>query len=138
MASINRVFILGNVGNVEVKEFGEGKFLVQVSVATTSGYKKKGSEDFVNTTEWHKCIFAIPSLADRAKTIKKGDQIEVSGSIRTNKWKDTDGNERSMKEISATHYSTHKKAANNEGGSTEGQYGTESLSSVANDDLPFA
>lgn len=121
MASINRVFILGNVGNVEVKEFGEGKSLVQVSVATTSGYKKKDSTEYVNTTEWHKCIFAIPNLAERAKTIKTGDQIEVSGSIRTNKWIDKEGNERSMKEISATHYSTHKKAANNDEPVHEGE-----------------
>lgn len=132
MGSINRIFILGNVGSVEVKEFGEGKSLVQVSVATTSGYKKKDGS-YENTTEWHRCIFAIPSLAERAKTIQKGDQIEVSGSIRTNKWTDKDGKEQFMKEISATHYSTHKKAASGSGEEGSG----DAPSHTVDDDLPF-
>ena len=109
MASINSVLLLGNVGSVEVKEFGDNKFLVQVSVATSSGYKKKDGT-YENTTEWHRCIFAIPSLAERAKGISTGDAIEVRGSIRTNKWTNKEGEEQSTKEISATYYSTHKKA----------------------------
>ena len=134
MASINRVFILGNVGSVEVKEFGEGKSLVQVSVATTSGYKKKDGS-YENTTEWHRCIFAIPSLAERAKTIQKGDQIEVSGSIRTNKWTDKEGNEKQIKEISATHYSTHKKAST--GGDSSSHENQTGGAPSQDDDLPF-
>ena len=35
MSTINRVTLLGNVGNVEVKEFDKGRKLVQVSLATS-------------------------------------------------------------------------------------------------------
>jgi single-strand DNA-binding protein len=135
MGSINRVFLLGNVGSVEVKEFGEGKCLVQVSVATTSGYKKKDG-DYENTTEWHKCIFAIPSLAERAKNIKKGDTIEVSGAIRTNKWTDKEGNEQSYREIAAVHYSTHKKATTGDSG-PQSIGGLNTAPAGKDDDLPF-
>jgi single-strand DNA-binding protein len=132
MSSINSVLLLGNVGSVEVKEFGEGKCLVQVSVATQSGYKKKDG-DWENKTEWHRCIFAIPSLAERAKTIGKGDTIEVRGSINTNKWTDKDGNERSMKEIAVTSYTTHKRAAKAEGQPEMAG----APASQDDDDLPF-
>lgn len=133
MSSINSVLLLGNVGSVEVKEFGEGKCLVQVSVATQSGYKKKDG-DWENKTEWHRCIFAIPSLAERAKTIGKGDQIEVRGSINTNKWTDKDGNERSIKEIAVTSYTTHKRASKSE----DGQPQLDMASAGGDDDdLPF-
>ena len=127
MASMNKVILIGNVGSVEVKEFGEGKFLVQISVATSSGYKKKDGE-YENITEWHRCIFAIPALAERAKT------IQVEGSIRTNKWTDKEsGDDRSSKEISATFYSTFRKAKKDEGQPQPEQAGQTS----GGGDLPF-
>ena len=73
MSTINKVILLGNVGSVDVKEFEGGKKLVQVSVATSESYKK--GDEYVNKTEWHRCIFAIPNLADRAVNIKKGDKM---------------------------------------------------------------
>ena len=66
MASVNKVILLGSVGSVEVKEK-----LVQISLATSSGYKKKDSDEWVNKTEWHRLIFAIPNLVERAKFIGK-------------------------------------------------------------------
>ena len=55
MSTINRVTLLGNVGNVEVKEFGEGRKLVQLSLATSESYKK--GDEWIDKTEWHRCIF---------------------------------------------------------------------------------
>jgi single-strand DNA-binding protein len=133
MASINSVLLLGNVGSVEVKEFDNGKSLVQISVATTSGYKKKDGE-YENITEWHRCILAIPSMVERAKNIQVGDVIEVRGSIRTNKWTDKEGKDQFMKEISVTFYSTHKKAKAADGAPAP-QGGGEAPQ--GGDDLPF-
>lgn len=140
MGSINSVILLGNVGNVEVKEYqknGETKPLVQLSVATSDGYKDKDGE-WQDRTEWHRCIFAIPALAERAKSIGKGDQIEVRGSIKTNKWTDKDGNDQSIKEIAVVSYTTHKRAKTEEGQAPEGQPTPASPASVGgDDDLPF-
>ena len=129
------VLLVGNVGTVEVKEYGEGKSLVQVSLATQSGYKK--GNDWVNETEWHKCIFAIPSLAERAKNISKGDTIEVRGSIKTNKWTNKDGEERSYKEIAVTSYTTHRKAKKDEDGIPSPAPQQTATSGGDDDDLPF-
>ena len=143
MSSLNKVILIGNVGNIEVKEYergGEKKPLVQVSLATSDGYKDKNG-DWQNQTEWHKCVFAIPSLAERAKSIQKGDTIEVEGSIKTNKWTDKEGNENSYKEIAVVSYKTWRKAKNDapSGGSSEPANAPKppSMPMGDDDDLPF-
>jgi single-strand DNA-binding protein len=134
MATINRVTLLGNVGSVEVKEFGEGRKLVQVSLATSDGYKKDG--EWVNKTEWHKLVFAIPSLADRAESIQKGDVIYTEGSISTNSWTTKEGEKKEYKEIACTMF---KKMSNSK--SSEKEYNqpktTVTQKAEVNDDLPF-
>jgi single-strand DNA-binding protein len=143
MSSLNKVTLIGNVGNIEIKEYekgGEKKPLVQVSLATSDGYKDKSGE-WKNITEWHKCVFAIPSLAERAKAINKGDTIMVEGSIKTNKWTDNDGNEKSYKEIAVVSYKTWRKAKKEDGGSDDqsASYGESPAPSGGEDgdDLPF-
>ena len=111
MSTINRVTLLGNVGSVEVKEFDNGRKLVQVSVATSESYKK--GEEWVDKTEWHRCIFGIPNLAERATKIQKGDKLYIEGAIQTNAWKDKEGNDRSIKEINCTMFRTFLKNKNN-------------------------
>ena len=108
MSSVNKVTLLGNVGNIEVKSFDNGKKLVQLSLATSDGYKK--NDEWVEKTEWHRCIFAIPALADRAASIQKGDKIYVEGSISTNAWTTKDGEKKEIKEISCTMFKTFSRA----------------------------
>ena len=95
----------------EVKEFDNGRKLVQVSLATSESYKK--GEEWVDKTEWHKCIFGIPNLAERATKVQKGDKLYIEGAIQTNAWKDKDGNDRSIKEINCTMFRTFLKNKNN-------------------------
>jgi single-strand DNA-binding protein len=137
---MNKVILVGNVGNIEVKEYekdGEKKPLVQVSLATSDGYKDKKGE-WQNVTEWHKCVFAIPSLAERAKSIQKGDTIGIEGSIKTNKWTDKEGNEKSYKEISVVSYKTWRKAKTDASPSSEAAPEPAPASSGGgDDDLPF-
>jgi single-strand DNA-binding protein len=108
MSSVNKVVLLGNVGGVEVKSFENGKKLVQLSLATSDGYKK--GDKWEEKTEWHRCIFAIPALAERAASIQKGDKIYVEGSINTNSWTTKDGEKKEIKEISCTMFKTFVKA----------------------------
>jgi len=106
--NINKVILAGRVGTVEVKEFATGKIIVQISLATTDGYKK--NDEWVNTTEWHRLIFAMPNLAEKAKGIGKGDVIYVEGSINTNEWTTKEGEKKQIKEISCTSFKTFAKA----------------------------
>jgi len=136
--NINKVILAGRVGTVEVKEFETGRTVVQVSLATTDGYKKK--DEWVNTTEWHRLIFAIPSLAERAKAIGKGDVIYVEGSINTNEWTTKEGEKKQIKEISCTSFKTFAKAKGepkefNQPKTTVSQ--SISKPAVEDDDIPF-
>jgi single-strand DNA-binding protein len=135
MSSLNKVMLLGNVGNVEVKDLEGGRKLVQLSLATSDGYKKDG--EWVDKTEWHKCIFAIPALAERAVNIGKGDKIYVEGSINTNTWTNKEGEKKEFKEISCTTFKMFSKNKNAE--ETAPTQKPQAKVSVADDngDLPF-
>ena len=134
--NVNKVILAGRVGTVEVKEFDGGRAVVQVSLATTDGYKKK--DEWVNKTEWHRLIFAVPALADRAKAIGKGDVIYVEGSINTNEWTTKEGEKKQIKEISCTMFKTFAKASGE-----KKEYNaprtttTESIKPKDDDDIPF-
>jgi single stranded DNA-binding protein len=137
MSSLNKVCLLGNIGKVEIKTFENGKKLVQVSLATSDGYKK--GDKWEEKTEWHRCIFAIPALADRAASIQKGDKIYVEGSINTNSWTTKDGEKKEIKEISCTIFKTFVKAKvdNDFHQPTTTVTAPKSNPIEADDDLPF-
>lgn len=137
MSSLNKVCLLGNIGKVETKTFENGKKLVQVSLATSDGYKK--GDKWEEKTEWHRCIFAIPALADRAASIQKGDKIYVEGSINTNSWTTKDGEKKEIKEISCTIFKTFVKAKvdNDFHQPTTPVTAPKSNPIEADDDLPF-
>lgn len=136
MSTINKVVLLGNVGKVEVKSFDNGKKLVQISLATQDGYKKANG-DWENKTEWHRCIFAIPNLAEKAAGLQQGDKIYLEGSISTNSWTTKDGDKKEIKEIACTMFKTFAKAANKPEKPQEKPSASSSNPFDDSDDVPF-
>jgi single-strand DNA-binding protein len=55
---------------------------VNLSLATKSGYKDKRTQEWVNSTEWHK-IVAYSTPAEYAKDLKKGDYVEIEGELHS-------------------------------------------------------
>lgn len=102
MASVNHVFILGNVGNdPKVSDIGDNRRAAQFSVATNERRKDSAGQP-VDVTEWHN-IVALGSLADIAsKYIRKGAQVAVEGRLRTRDWTDKAGVKRYTTEIVAS------------------------------------
>lgn len=102
MASVNHVFILGNVGNdPKVSDIGDNRRAAQFSVATNERRKDSAGQP-VDVTEWHN-IVAFGSLADVAsKYIRKGTQVAVVGRLRTRDWTDKAGVRRFTTEIVAS------------------------------------
>ena len=102
MASVNHVFILGNVGNdPKVSDIGDNRRAAQFSVATNERRKNSAGQP-VDVTEWHN-IVALGSLADVAsKYVRKGSQVAVEGRIRTRDWTDKAGVRRFTTEIVAS------------------------------------
>lgn len=100
MASVNKVIIIGNLGqDPEVKHLPSGDAVVNISVATTDKWKDKASGEQKEATEWHKVTFFGRTAEVVGQYLRKGSSIYVEGSLRTRKWQDKDGADRYSTEI---------------------------------------
>ena len=99
MASVNKVILIGNLGrDPETRYMPDGGAVTNVSIATTSNWKDKSGEK-QEQTEWHRLSF-FGKLAEIAgEYLKKGSQVYVEGRLKTRKWQDKDGNEKSTTEV---------------------------------------
>ncbi len=95
MAGLNKVLLIGNVGgDPEIRTLPSGSKVANFSIATSETYTDRTGQKQVQT-EWHR-IELWDSLANIAEQyVKKGDPIYVEGKIRTEKWTDQSGVERS-------------------------------------------
>lgn len=117
MASVNKVIIIGNLGqDPELRRLPNGDAVATISIATTETWKDKDGEKKENT-EWHRCIFWRRSAEVVAEYAKKGSQMYVEGKLQTRKWTDKDGTDRYTTEIVASEF----KFLGNRGASDEGR-----------------
>ncbi len=88
--SLNRVSLIGNVGNdPEMRETTSGKTVANFSIATNRTWKD-GTGNQQEKTEWHRCV-AWDKLADIiGQYVKKGDRLYVEGAIEYGSY-DKDG-----------------------------------------------
>ena len=134
MSSVNKVTLLGNVGNIEVKSFDNGKKLVQLSLATSDGYKK--NDEWVEKTEWHRVVIFNEGLVSVVqKYLKKGAQVYIEGQLNTNKYTDSNGQEKYSTQIVLQGYSsslTMLDGKNSSSGDSKKLEGTQ----LPSDDMP--
>ena len=99
---INKVILVGNVGaDPEVRTLESGTKVARVRLATTERIYNRQTQESKDYTEWHTVILwgGLADVAD--KYVRKGSQLYVEGRIRSNKWTDKDGVERTTVEIVA-------------------------------------
>lgn len=98
--SINRVTLLGNVGNApELRSTPQGVPVTSIRMATHS-LVRNSSGEVVDLTEWHNVVF-WRDLANKAvNLLKKGSRIYVEGSLKTRKY-EKDGHIRFITEVVA-------------------------------------
>jgi len=99
---VNKAIIVGNVGqDPEMRYMPSGAAVAELSVATTEQWKDKESGEKQERTEWHRITFFGRLAEIVGEYIKKGSQVYVEGSIRTEKWQDKQGNDRYTTKIVA-------------------------------------
>ena len=108
MPSLNKVFLIGNVGrDPEVRyldqgsaQAGQSTKVATFTLATTERYRDRSGELRENT-EWHNLVLwrQLADLAERY--IRKGSQIYVEGHLRTRSYNDPQGQKKYMTEIVA-------------------------------------
>src|SRR5438093_1241695 len=102
MASVNKVILVGNLGrDPETRYNPEGGAITNISIATTDTWKDKTSGEKQERTEWHRVVFFSRLAEIAGEYLKKGSQVYIEGSLRTRKWQDKEGKERSTTEIVA-------------------------------------
>ena len=100
--SVNRVILLGHVGQIEIKQFdGQNgpRKCATFSFATTERYKDR-TGNYVNNTEWHN-IVSWNHAEFCEKYVQKGSQLYIEGRLRTRTWEDKQGQKRYVTEIMA-------------------------------------
>jgi single-strand DNA-binding protein len=102
---INEVKLEGRVGrDAEERTFQNGGSIVTFSMVTERRYKDKTTDEWKGIPTWHNIVVSRDdALLEIARDIKKGDRIELTGSIATREYQDKDGNNRKSFDISVTY-----------------------------------
>ncbi|HUH54708.1 MAG TPA: single-stranded DNA-binding protein [Rhodanobacter sp.] len=121
---INKVILVGNLGaDPEMRHTGGGTAVTTLNLATSESWTDKQSGEKVEKTEWHR-VKLFGRLAEIAGDyLKKGRQVYIEGSLRTDKYTGKDGVERYSTDIIA---SEMQMLGGNEGGSGGGGGGQRS------------
>ena len=98
--SLNKVLLIGNVGaNPALRRSSGGSPVCNLDLATTETWRDKDSGEPQAHTEWHRLVF-FGGLAELVcERLRKGSQIFVEGRLKTHRWQDKDGRDRTSTEV---------------------------------------
>jgi len=99
--SINKVILVGNVGNEpEIRQTQSGKEIANLSIATSEKWKDKTSGEWQEKTEWNRVVIFNEGLVRVVKNyVHKGSKLYIEGALQTRKWQDQSGNDKYSTEI---------------------------------------
>jgi single-strand DNA-binding protein len=101
MGSVNRVILVGNLGqNPEVRFTAGNQPVAHFSVATSRSWKDK-SGDMKEETEWHRVVVWGRQAESAGKYLSKGRQVYVEGRMHTRSWEGKDGQKHYTTEVVA-------------------------------------
>lgn len=126
--SVNKVILIGNLGqDPEVRSFGNGGQVCNLSIATSESWKDKSSGERRDKTEWHRVVIFNENLIKVAQNyLKKGSKVYLEGSLQTRKWTDQSGQDKYSTEVVLQRYRgelTMLDSRNEGGGYGGGQSG---------------
>jgi single-strand DNA-binding protein len=135
--SLNKVLLIGRLGNdPEVKQMQNGKSVARLSVATSESWKDKNTGEKKEKTEWHRVVIFNEGLVSVVqKYLKKGAQVYIEGQLNTNKYTDSNGQEKYSTQIVLQGYSsslTMLDGKNSSSGDSKKLEGTQ----LPSDDMP--
>ncbi len=99
---INKVIIVGNLGaDPETRYTTSGGAICNLRIATSEQWKDKQTGENQERTEWHRVVLFGKLGEIAGEYLKKGRQVYIEGSLRTNKYTDKEGIERYSTDIVA-------------------------------------
>lgn len=101
MASVNRVMIMGNLGqDPELRYTQNQNAVVTLNVATTD-VRNSADGQKQEITEWHRIVVWGKQAENCAKYLSKGRPVFIEGRLQTRAWEDKQGQKRYTTEIVA-------------------------------------
>ena len=98
MAGVNKVIIVGNLGrDPEVRYAQSGMAICKLSVAVTE--RVKDGDAWKDQTEWFRVTLFGKQAESAGQYLQKGRQVYVEGRLKTDKYKDKEGVERTSVEV---------------------------------------
>ena len=135
--SLNKVLLIGRLGNdPEIKQMQNGKSVARLSVATSESWKDKNTGEKKEKTEWHRVVIFNEGLVGVVqKYLKKGAQVYIEGQLNTNKYTDSNGQEKYSTHIVLQGYSSSLTMLDGKNSSSGDSKKLES-SQLPSDDMP--
>lgn len=100
MAGINKVIIVGNLGNdPEIRTMPNGEQVANITVATSESWTDKNTGEKKTQTEWHRIVLYRRLAEIAGQYLTKGSQVYIEGRLKTRKWQDQNGQDRYTTEI---------------------------------------
>lgn len=108
MSRNNKVELNGFLGSDPKTITKDGKNFIVLNVATTDSYpvanEKTGEITWKDKeTVWHDVIVFRATTAQFAKELRKGDKVEISGTLSYRPFEDTEGNTRKQATVIGTY-----------------------------------
>ena len=98
MASVNKVFLIGNLGkDPDVKFTPSGVQIAKFSMATSERFKR--GDNWEEKTDWHNIVLFGRQAEYTGEYLKKGMTVFLEGKISTRTWDDENGVRKYITEI---------------------------------------
>lgn len=122
MASVNKVIIVGNLGNdPELRTMPNGNAVANINVATSESWIDKNTNERREITEWHRIVLYRRLAEVAGEYLRKGSQVYIEGRLRTRKWQDQNGQDRYTTEIQGDVLQMLGSRGSNQSGNYQGQ-----------------
>ena len=150
MASVNKVFLIGNLGkDPDVKFTPSGVQIGKFSIATSERFKR--GDNWEEKTDWHNIVLFGRQAEYAGEYLKKGMTVFIEGKISTRTWDDENGVRKYITEIignsvknlsprkdtSGSDYSAYTSNTNSTPKETDTSKEPETKNDDPVDDLPF-
>ena len=100
---VNKVILVGNLGaDPETRYTASGAAITNIRIATSESWRDKQTGENQERTEWHRVVFFGRLAEISGEYLRKGSQVYIEGSLRTNKWQGQDGQDRYTTEVIAS------------------------------------
>ena len=102
MAGVNKVILIGNLGNdPDMRYMPNGEPVANISIATSETWNDKNTGEKREKTEWHRVVAYRRTAEVIGQYTRKGSKLYVEGRLQTRKWTDQSGQQRYTTEIIA-------------------------------------